>query len=70
MLPALHALGARHAVYGVQEAHYDTVAQALLLTLGQHLGHAFTPRVCDAWVAAYGLLAGAMKAGARQPAVV
>jgi hemoglobin-like flavoprotein len=68
IVPTLHALGARHAGYGVHDAHYDTVAQALLLTLGAHLGDAFTPQVCDAWVAAYTLLAGAMKAGASMAA--
>jgi hemoglobin-like flavoprotein len=64
IVPTLHALGARHAGYGVHDGHYDTVAQALLLTLAAHLGDAFTPQACDAWVAAYTLLAGAMKAGA------
>ncbi len=64
IVPTLHALGARHVGYGVHDAHYDTVAQALLLTLAAGLGDGFTPEVCDAWVAAYTLLAGAMKAGA------
>jgi hemoglobin-like flavoprotein len=64
MVPALQALGARHVAYGVREAQYDIVAQALLLALADHLGSAFTQEVADAWVAAYTLLAGAMKAGA------
>jgi nitric oxide dioxygenase len=60
LLPAVSALGARHAGYGVQRQHYETVGQALLLTLADGLGDAFTPPVHDAWAAAYGLLAQVM----------
>jgi hemoglobin-like flavoprotein len=66
LAPVLHQMGARHAGYGVQDAHYDTVAEALLWTLEQGLGEGFTPQVRDAWIAAYGLLAGAMQAGAKE----
>jgi hemoglobin-like flavoprotein len=54
----------------VTHAHYETLAAALLLTLEQELGSAFTPAVREAWTAAYLLLAGTMKTGARQPSVV
>lgn len=64
LLPAVQALGRRHAGYGVQPAHYDTVAAALLWTLGQGLGPAFTPEVKAAWTETYLTLAGAMKAAA------
>ena len=67
--PAVQALGARHVRYGVTEAHYDTVAAALLWTLEQGLGAGFAPQVREAWVAAYAILAGAMKAAAREVAV-
>jgi hemoglobin-like flavoprotein len=70
IVPAVQALGARHAGYGVTEAHYDTVASALLWTLEQGLGEAFTPPVREAWTEAYLLLAGTMKAVARQPSLV
>ena len=60
ILPAVEALGRRHVAYGVREEHYDTVAEALLWTLGQGLGDDFTPDVQSAWAAAYALLAGAM----------
>jgi len=63
LVPALHDLGRRHVGYGVQDAHYDTVGIALLWTLEQGLGVAFTPDVRDAWAAAYGLLAVTMQAG-------
>jgi hemoglobin-like flavoprotein len=60
LVPILRNLGARHAGYGVQDAHYDTVGRALLRTLEQGLGEAFTPEVKDAWASVYGTMAGAM----------
>jgi hemoglobin-like flavoprotein len=61
--PALDALGRRHAVYGVQAAHFDTVAAALLATLETGLGARFTDPVREAWVAAYTLLASTIHSG-------
>jgi hemoglobin-like flavoprotein len=63
ILPAVRQLGARHAGYGVQEQHYQTVGAALLWTLGQGLGDQFTPEVEEAWTAVYTLLAQTMQAG-------
>ncbi len=68
IVPAVRALGARHATYGVQEADYGPVAEALLWTLGQALGEAFTEEARAAWVAAYTLLAGQMQDAARSAA--
>jgi nitric oxide dioxygenase len=45
LVPAVQALGRRHAGYGVKNEHYNTVALALLWTLEQGLGDAFTPEV-------------------------
>ena len=53
---AVQQLGERHAGYGVTRAHYDTVGEALLWTLEQGLGDAFTSEVEDAWTKVYGLL--------------
>ena len=64
LVPALEALGERHAGYGVTEADYDTVATALLWTLEQGLGEAFTDEVKAAWITAYSLLGGTMKRAA------
>jgi hemoglobin-like flavoprotein len=61
IVPAVQDLGRRHAGYGVQPAHYDTVGVALLWTLGQGLGDAFTPSVEAAWTEAYTTLATVMK---------
>lgn len=66
LVPVLEGLGARHAGYGVRDAHYEVVATALLDTLAAGLGEAFTPTLRDAWTCAYTLLAAAMQAGARR----
>jgi hemoglobin-like flavoprotein len=60
IVPAVQALGRRHAGYGVREEHYATVGAALLWTLEQGLGESFTPPVRDAWTTAYGTLASVM----------
>jgi hemoglobin-like flavoprotein len=66
LVPAVQELGRRHTHYGVTDAHYDTVGAALLWTLGQGLGEAFTPQVAAAWATAYTLLANTMKAAAEE----
>lgn len=63
ILPAVRDLGSRHRGYGVTADHYAPVGQALLWTLEQGLGPAFTPEVKSAWIEAYTTLAGAMQAG-------
>ncbi|MGH8518778.1 MAG: globin family protein [Panacagrimonas sp.] len=64
VLGAVQALGVRHVGYGVTEAQYDSVGAALLCTLGQGLGAAFTAEVEAAWAATYEVLAGVMRAAA------
>ena len=53
LIPVLRKLGARHVNYGVRDEHYTTVGGALLKTLGQGLGAAYTDDVHAAWVALY-----------------
>ena len=60
IVPAVQALGRRHAGYGVREPHYATVGEALLWTLEQGLGEAFTSDVRAAWTTAYTTLATVM----------
>ena len=57
----MRQLGQRHADYGVQPYHYETVGAALLWTLEQGLGDCFTADVRSAWAAAYGLLSSVMQ---------
>jgi hemoglobin-like flavoprotein len=64
LVPTLQALGRRHAAYGVRDAHYEVVGAALMWTLAQALGRAFTPEVRAAWASAYAVLARTMQEGA------
>jgi hemoglobin-like flavoprotein len=64
LVPVVEDLGRRHAGYGVADAHYDTVGEALLWTLEMGLGRAFTPQVKEAWATVYGVLATTMKSAA------
>ena len=60
VLPAASALATRHVAYGAKPAHYPVVGGALLWTLEQGLGEAWTSDVAAAWTAAYGTLSGYM----------
>jgi hemoglobin-like flavoprotein len=64
LVPAVQALGQRHAGYGVRDEHYAIVGTALLDTLRVGLGDAFDAEVEEAWATAYGTLAGVMKEAA------
>jgi hemoglobin-like flavoprotein len=70
LVPALADLGRRHAQYGVKAGHYQMVGAALLWTLEQGLGSAWTPDVKAAWSNAYALLADVMEAAAGEPTSV
>lgn len=60
------AMGRRHhELYHIPDASYDAVGAALLWTLDQGLGAAFTPEVRDAWTRLYGVVALTMKVGAQ-----
>jgi hemoglobin-like flavoprotein len=54
-------LGRRHAGYGVKDAHYDAVGVALLWTLEQGLGSAWTSEAAAAWKEVYGILSSIMR---------
>lgn len=63
---ALHALGAKHLDYGVTPEMYDWVGDALLRTLAEAAGDAWSPDLKAAWAAAYGAISGLMQEGAKQ----
>jgi len=69
LVPALEALGRRHGGYGVEARHYDTVGEALLGTLAECLGDAFTGEVMDAWAALYAIVTRAMQRGAADACI-
>lgn len=68
LVSTVEQLGRRHVGYGVTDAHYDSVGAALLWTLEQGLGRAWTPAVASAWTEVYGLLAGVMRRAGREEA--
>ena len=68
LVPQLMQLGARHAGYGVTDAHYKAAGDALIWTLERVLANEFTPEVEQAWVRVYLLIAATMQAGADEVA--
>lgn len=65
ILPSKEDLGRRHAGYGVTEAHYQSVGTALLWTLEQGLGPAWTAQAAAGWTEAYKQVSAAMRGAAR-----
>ncbi len=65
LTPTLRKLGARHVNYGVRDEHYATVGGALLKTLKQGLGTAYTDEVHAAWVTLYRVVSSTMMDAAR-----
>ncbi len=68
LVPVLQDLARRHVAYKVEPGHYQTVGAALLQTLEQGLGEAFTPEVKAAWTEVYGLITQVMLEAAGQKA--
>ena len=64
--PTLEDLGARHIHYGVKDAHYDTVGEALLWTLRKALKSDYTEKIHDAWTETFAFIATTMKSGANK----
>jgi hemoglobin-like flavoprotein len=60
--PHLKQLGRPHAGYGVKPADYNTIRTALIDTLEESPGEAFTPRVRDVWIARHTTIAPEMRA--------
>lgn len=65
LLEPLKKMGAAHKGYGVSADDYGKVADALLWTLGQGLGDAFTDEVKNAWAETYATVANVMIEGAE-----
>jgi len=66
LVPVVEDLGRRHARYGVKDAHYSTVGEALLTTLALALGEAFTMEVQQAWATVYSFLTLTMRKAAAE----
>jgi hemoglobin-like flavoprotein len=61
LLPVIAALGRRHATYGIEARHFDSVGHALLRALSITLGDAFTAEMHHAWGEAYELISAVMR---------
>jgi nitric oxide dioxygenase len=61
LLPAVAALGVRHARYGVLPRHFDSVGVALLRAFDETLGRRFTPAIRAAWTQAYSVVSAEMQ---------
>jgi hemoglobin-like flavoprotein len=61
----LHAMGKKHVDYGVKDEMYAWVGEALLATLAEHAGEAWSPEVATAWADAYAAISGLMLAGSK-----
>lgn len=60
LVPVVQKLGQGHVAFGVKPEHYDKVGAALLWTLEQGLGEAYTPEVDAAWKHTYQILSDTM----------
>jgi hemoglobin-like flavoprotein len=69
LVKTVEDLGRRHAGYGVKDQHYDSVGAALLWTLEQGLGKAWTPEAATAWTEVYKLLSGIMRRAQQDAAL-
>jgi hemoglobin-like flavoprotein len=69
VMPTLRVLGARHAGYGAEPAHYGLVAAVLIASMAEVAGDAWQPAYEDAWSEALGVVAGVMLEGAEEDAL-
>jgi hemoglobin-like flavoprotein len=67
LLRAVAALGKRHANYGVEHHHFESVGEALISALGVVLGDGFVPDLRAAWTEAYALVAAVMRRALVRP---
>jgi hemoglobin-like flavoprotein len=69
IIPAVRALGRRHAGYDVQFEHFAVVGEAFLWTFEQAFGPSFTAELRSAWTEAHLLLAGVVQEAMREVTV-
>lgn len=66
IVPAVQKLGQNHVAYGVKEEHFSAVGSALLWTLEQGLGDAWSDQAKEAWTVVYGVLSSTMIAAMKE----
>ena len=65
IVPTLRELGARHAAYGAESAHYPVVGAVLIASMAEIAGPQWEPEYEDAWAEAFAVVSGAMLDGAE-----
>lgn len=65
-MPQVRALGRRHVRYGIGEAHFAKVGEALIWTLKAYGGEAFTDEVEEAWLTIFDLISRVMLEGLKE----
>ncbi len=68
LLPVARELAIRHVRYGAKPHHYAAVGSALIDTLRDLVGPAWTAETETAWAEAYSILSGAMIEAGRRAA--
>ena len=63
VVPALRALGARHATYGVRAEYYAPAGQALVESFAAIGGARWIPAYTEAWAEAWGVVRDVMLSG-------
>lgn len=63
LAPLLEDLGRRHGRLGITRGHFDALGRALLLTLAELEGEAWSPALAVAWERAFGRIAELMMRG-------
>ena len=53
-------LGRKHKVYGVTAAHFSSMGEAIIVSLGEAFGDEFTPELRDSWLKVYEAISGDM----------
>lgn len=64
LIPFLQQLGRDHRKFNVLAEHYEVLGKALISSIGEFAGEAWTPEVEKAWQGAYGIVANAMQSAA------
>ena len=66
IVPAIQDLGRRHVRYGVKDADYPFVGEALIYTFEKGLGDLFTPSLKKAWSDIYAIVSEIAIAAAKE----
>src|SRR5260370_1268137 len=56
LIATLEGLARRGVARGLPERHFRAIAKALLAAIENRIGPAFTPQVCDAWIALFAVV--------------